>query len=124
MGLRPVANKGRTMSVSPTGVAPGDLIGGEAGGIIDWPVDASGNTYREIEIRVVGDAVYWMTGPASMVIGDVISKSDAAQGHSSMVGSNEIRPFQSPAQESHTKLGLKCNAGEAAIVTIQPSVPK
>lgn len=122
MGMRPFATIARRLTVTDAGVDPGDLKGGEAAGIIDWPRTTNGQLVPEISIAVLGDdstgAVHWMTGYADMVLADVVSASEDRQGFSQPIHPYQTRDHQSRAQEEHVKLGFKSDPGVVAVVEI------
>lgn len=122
IGSRVIAGQSRTVLVTDTGVAVADLRPGETLGIILWPVGTSGRLYKDIEVQVVGNSVFMRTGPTGLVIANVLRDSDDRKNHDRKILNLDILPDLQREQTTHTLIGLRCNLGQSAEVTINPGV--
>lgn len=89
----------------------------DTGVVKNWPLLGT-FLYDHIELIVRDADVFVRTGPDALVIGDLVTESDAAGAHDRMIPMNDAIPDFVRLRKNDTKVGFKTRTGEIAKVTV------
>lgn len=126
MGARTISVSGRSRLFS---ARSGTYTVTDAGTVIDWPLSTGSSTpFATIEVDVDKDNadLFIRSGLANLAPGDVLTESQEPTAHDRRIKAGDVianiaREQGTPiADGGHSKIGLRCKAGETAVVTINP----